>query len=69
MFGRGSAMQARLEPLVRWNPRASNTPHPPPMPLTCNAFGDVLALMELAIVIAKVLNDCRAAPAECRALA
>jgi len=38
------------------------------MPLTCNSVGDVLALIKLAIDIAKFLNDCRGAPAECRAL-
>jgi len=38
------------------------------MTLTCNAVGDVLALIHLAIDIAKFLNDCHGAPAECRAL-
>ena len=36
------------------------------MTLTCNAVGDVLALIKLAIEIAEFLNDCRGAPAECR---
>ena len=38
------------------------------MPLTCNAVGDVLALIQLAIEIAKFLAEYRNAPAECRAL-
>ena len=38
------------------------------MPLTCNAVGDVLALIQLAIEVAKFLAEYRNAPAECRAL-
>jgi len=41
---------------------------PPSMMLSCNAVGDLLALIKLAIDIAKFLNDCRGAPAECCAL-
>ena len=38
------------------------------MPITCNAVGDLLALVELAIKIANTLNEARKAPAECRVL-
>jgi len=38
------------------------------MPITCNAVGDLLALVELAIKVANTLNEARKAPAECRAL-
>jgi len=38
------------------------------MPLTCNAVGDVLALIQLAIDIARFVADYRHAPSECRAL-
>jgi len=38
------------------------------MPITCNAVGDVLALIQLAIEIAKFVADYRNAPEECQAL-
>jgi len=38
------------------------------MSLTCKAVGDVLALIQLAIEIAKFVAEYRSAPAECRAL-
>jgi len=38
------------------------------MPLTCNAVGDVIAVIQLAIHIAEFLADYRDAPSECRAL-
>jgi len=47
---------------------ASCPPRSHSMPLTCNAVGDVLALIQLAIDVSKFLSDCRGAPAECRAL-
>jgi len=38
------------------------------MPISCNAVGDIIALVQLAIKVAQTLNDARKAPAECRAL-
>jgi len=38
------------------------------MPITCNAVGDIIALVQLGIKIADVLNESRNAPADCRAL-
>jgi len=38
------------------------------MPISCNAVGDIIALVQLAIYVAQTLSDTRKAPAECRAL-
>jgi len=38
------------------------------MPISCNAVGDIIALVQLGIKITEVLNESRKAPADCRAL-
>jgi len=38
------------------------------MPISCNAVGDIIALVQLGIKIAEVLSESRKAPADCRAL-
>jgi len=38
------------------------------MPISCNAVGDIIALVQLGIKVAEVLSESRKAPADCRAL-
>jgi len=38
------------------------------MPISCNAVGDIIALVQLGIKVAEVLSESRKAPTNCRAL-
>ncbi|KAH7103270.1 hypothetical protein BKA62DRAFT_697920 [Auriculariales sp. MPI-PUGE-AT-0066] len=36
-----------------------------PFPITCNAVGDIIALVQLAITIVEFIGECKGAPQDC----